>query len=545
MYEIIGEVAPDAEAVVFGCLLQGRGHVYVDAFELAVAAPDGWRPVPIVNSGFETQPATQGWRSGGAGFTIEATSAKPFEGATALVIADVEAPAASAALFAESPALGEAWEGELVRGLRARVPLAVAGDTTSTWPPAGPPYAALQRDLAALDPSAWTGADWRVRVADVVIAWNVLEHFYPYFDVVAVDWHGELQTALRHALIDVDALAFQTTLRQMIAAIQDGHGNVFNPALAANLTGLPCVFGVVEGKIVVTAADEGNVLRRGDVVEAIDGLAAADVLAEKERLRSGSPQWRQTSALSSLGSGIKGTAARLRVERDGKLLEAQLLRKGPAPASDHLLEPIVHLASGAWYVDLTRAGTEAVRAHLDDLAAAPAVVFDVRGYPKGGAEEVLQHLTDKPLQSAIWQVPHIIYPDHERMTNWDLSGRWDLPPMAPRFRGRIAFLTGPGAISYAESIMGIVEAYHLGAIVGSKTAGTNGNVNQVVLPGGYRFTFTGMRVLKHDGSQHHLVGIRPTVSAAPTIAGIRAGHDEVLEVALQALGLPPSAQPAP
>ena len=38
-----------------------------------------------------------------------------------------------------------------------------------------------------------------------------------------------------------------------------------------------------------------------------------------------------------------------------------------------------------------------------------------------------------------------------------------------------------------------------------------------------------MRVLKHDGSQHHLVGIKPTVQAKRTLAGIRAGRDEVLE----------------
>ncbi len=45
-----------------------------------------------------------------------------------------------------------------------------------------------------------------------------------------------------------------------------------------------------------------------------------------------------------------------------------------------------------------------------------------------------------------------------------------------------------------------------------------------------------MRVLKHDGSRHHLVGIGPTVPAAPTIAGIRAGRDEVLEAALRVVG---------
>jgi C-terminal processing protease CtpA/Prc len=77
--------------------------------------------------------------------------------------------------------------------------------------------------------------------------------------------------------------------------------------------------------------------------------------------------------------------------------------------------------------------------------------------------------------------------------------------------------------------MGIVEQYKLGELVGETTAGTNGNVNPFVVPGGYRISWTGMKVLKHDGSRHHGVGIRPTVPCSPTIAGVRAGRDEILE----------------
>jgi C-terminal processing protease CtpA/Prc len=81
--------------------------------------------------------------------------------------------------------------------------------------------------------------------------------------------------------------------------------------------------------------------------------------------------------------------------------------------------------------------------------------------------------------------------------------------------------------------MGIVEAYKLGAIVGGPTAGTNGNVNPFTLPGGYRLIWTGMQVLKHDGSRHHGVGILPTVPVVRTIAGVAAGRDELLEKAIE------------
>jgi len=108
----------------------------------------------------------------------------------------------------------------------------------------------------------------------------------------------------------------------------------------------------------------------------------------------------------------------------------------------------------------------------------------------------------------------------------------ELPVLQPHIGGRIAFLTGPGAASYSESVMGLVEHYHLGEIVGSATAGANGNKAEITEPTGCRTTFTAMRVTKHDGARQHLVGIQPTIPASRTIDGIIAGRDEILERAL-------------
>lgn len=49
-----------------------------------------------------------------------------------------------------------------------------------------------------------------------------------------------------------------------------------------------------------------------------------------------------------------------------------------------------------------------------------------------------------------------------------------------------------------------------------------------------RFSFTGMRTTRFDGStSYYARGLPPTIRAAPTIAGFRAGRDEVLERALE------------
>jgi len=78
--------------------------------------------------------------------------------------------------------------------------------------------------------------------------------------------------------------------------------------------------------------------------------------------------------------------------------------------------------------------------------------------------------------------------------------------------------------------MGYVADCKLGIIVGSTTAGTNGNVATFLTPGGFSVSFTGMRVTRHDGrSPYHLLGVAPDVVVAPTLEGLRAGRDEVLE----------------
>jgi C-terminal processing protease CtpA/Prc len=137
-------------------------------------------------------------------------------------------------------------------------------------------------------------------------------------------------------------------------------------------------------------------------------------------------------------------------------------------------------------------------------------------------------------------VAKIVGPFYET-AGWQDIG-WDVKPASPRLAGKIVFLTDGGAISYAESVMGYVADRKLGTIVGGTTAGTNGNVASFLTPGGFNLGFTAMRVTRHDGrSPHHLVGVRPDVPVEPTLLGLRAGRDEVLERGLAiASGSPPA-----
>jgi C-terminal processing protease CtpA/Prc len=111
-------------------------------------------------------------------------------------------------------------------------------------------------------------------------------------------------------------------------------------------------------------------------------------------------------------------------------------------------------------------------------------------------------------------------------------------PNKQKLEGKVIFLTNAAAISYSESILGIVECYNFAEIVGMPTAGANGNVNNIVLPSNREIVWTGMEVLKHDGSQHHLIGIQPDVLVKRTIEAVSEGRDEYIEEALRLINAP-------
>ena len=144
----------------------------------------------------------------------------------------------------------------------------------------------------------------------------------------------------------------------------------------------------------------------------------------------------------------------------------------------------------------------------------------------------LQHLTDTPLRPTpvlpVWQAPGSIART--------LEGRWYLPPLAPRLTAQAAFLVGPETISYAETLLGILEAHDLGITVGETSCGTNGNRAVQRLLDGTGVSFTGIDVLGPDGQRRNGVGFTPQVPVAPTRQGILDGRDEVLEAALERLG---------
>lgn len=510
--------------------LAGEGRVWWDDVSLQDAAGAA---APLTNPGFETAGYVGAagwdlpWETRRAGYEATLSEDRPKSGQRSLLVAWTKPDPSSL------PRPEEPLAVDLGGGVSAMIPLALYDQAGKNADGKSAPAAATGK------PEGWkpSGKDRATRLADVALAWNVFQHFYPYFDVVQTDWPGELRRALSAAATDTDEQAFLKTLRRMVAALHDGHGGVYFSSQEA-IGQIPLLWEWVEDQLVVTKVPSGaGELKSGDVVLAIDGRPARDVVMDAESLISGAtPQWRRWNAVRRLGWGKRDEPVRLQARHpDGTAFTAALTRSLP-PFGDGSLEEtrpekIAELKPGIFYVDISRIEAADLEGALDRLAGAKGIVFDLRGYPTSASMAVISHLTDRPVSSARWNVPVITRPDGQGW-QWEVSS-WSVQPQVPRFQARAAFLTDGRAISFAETYMAIIENYHLAAIVGAPTAGTNGNINPFTVPGGYRLIWTGMKVLKHDGSRHHGVGIQPTVPVSPTLAGLAAGRDEVLEKGIE------------
>ncbi|HEX6902284.1 MAG TPA: S41 family peptidase [Thermoanaerobaculia bacterium] len=536
VYEVAAEVAPDAEAMMIAVGLIAEGRSWWDDVTLEV---EGGGPAKTLlkNGDFEAareESKPSGWSLGGtaerAGYRAVLSEEAPKSGRRSLAFSWAR-PDPSVL-----PKPGEIFVADLGGGVSAMVPLALYKDEKGTLPHVAPDV----RPPSPEKPEGFapSGHDRTTRLAGVALAWNVFQHFYPYFDVVQTDWPAELRRALSSAATDRDDLAFVDTLRRLVAALHDGHGGVYYPN---NSFRMPLLWDWVEDQLVVTrVAPEGaGELRRGDVILTLDGRPAREALAAAEELISAAtPQWRRYLGLGRIARCRQEKQVHLEVRRPtGETFTAtvacSLPLEGPALEEDRP-EKIAEVRPGIFYVDIDRISDDDFKGALDRLAAAKGVVFDLRGYPRNLSTIVIAHLTGETLTSARWNVPLIHRPDRKDV-KWEFSN-WPVEPAEPRIRGKAAFITDGRAISYAETYMGIIEHYKLAAIVGGPTAGTNGNINPFALPGGYSLIWTGMRVLKHDGSQLHGIGIQPTVPASRTLKGVAEGRDELLEKAVEVVG---------
>ena len=382
--------------------------------------------------------------------------------------------------------------------------------------------------------------------------WNVINYFFPYKHLIGDSWETVLPRYIPKFEANKDAVDYQLTVRELITEMHDSHGGVRNANAASEKFGThipPVLMGYVEDKSVVTKVlDDKSQLKVGDVVLAVDGEPVEKRREFLARYSAAStPQWLMRNVNGRLLLGSKDSVAKLKVQniagetRDVEVARTQSIMD---PKLFQLLErstPVIQmLPSGFGYADLDRLQVGEVDKMFETIKGTPAVIFDMRGYPNGTAWSIAPRLTEKKnVVAALFSRPILEATDLADSELAD-SARYSFAQKIPErqgdvYKGKVVVLINEDAISQAEHTCMFLEAATDVTFIGTPTAGANGDVTYMVLPGNLMVSFSGHDVRHADGRQLQRVGIQPTIKVAPTIRGLIDGRDEILEAAIKFL----------
>jgi len=382
------------------------------------------------------------------------------------------------------------------------------------------------------------------RVLAVARGWSIIEHFFPYKDLMDAPWREALPMAIEGALEADDAAAYHLAIARLMVQTNDSHvaarsgvlrrlrGEAPAPVVVRSIEGEPVVTNIVDDAVADTSGIE-----RGDVILSVDGTPAAvrmDSLARFFRAAS-TPQARRHSAAFRVLWGDDGSTATVQVRgADGAERTVELPRGRYNLGRDDT--PVMRrLTDRIGYADLDRLERAQVDSLFTRFADTDAIIFDMRGYPNGTAWSIAPRLakTGQPV-AASFAKPLRLGPDERDRQTFDFDQR--VPPRrAAPYTGETVMLIDERAISQAEHTGLFMKAANGTTFVGSPTNGANGDVTRFRLPGGIRVGFTGQAVRHPDGTQLQRRGLQPDVESRPTIEDIRRGEDAVLQTAIDYL----------
>jgi hypothetical protein len=502
---LVSEVPPDTQEIELGLQLDGRASATLESLTLTCAR----------GARVAIDPAAPGWRRVGPTDLYTWRLARCATGRCATLARNSH----DRTFVAERDLLAD----DLGGGIRLDLPLAVWADAARTLPAhAGSPPAAPPSDPRTS------------RLASVAAAWGTLAVFYPYFQAQRIDWGAALGPALAEAAGARDEAELCDALRHLLAELHDGHARLIDPATPPTAS-LPIAVRRFGDRIAVTGGDPDYLsgIAPGSELVAIDGVPAAIAYDRTARQVSAATDGlRDYLAAAYLGAGERGAVRRVRLRSpDGAELETALPLVSRA-RRDHAVRlqrpwPDTEIAPGVFYVHFDELDPATWTALLPDLVTARALIFDFRGYSTTGVTAV-SHLIAHRIEQRTWQIPELPHPGRASYAPL----RRALYPSSPRLTAPVVALVDGQSSSTVETTLAMIRDHRLGVLVGEPTAGTNGLISHFTIPGGHAIRFTAIRLVDTAGATLHGRGIAPDLVVHPTLDGVRAGRDEVLEAGL-------------
>lgn len=191
------------------------------------------------------------------------------------------------------------------------------------------------------------------------------------------------------------------------------------------------------------------------------------------------------------------------------------------------------LSDSVAYLKLSSVVAANAASYIEQARRASVLVIDIRNYPN----EFMVFALGGYLVGGATPFARFTVGDASNPGAFGWTATVSHTPRTPRYTGSVVILVDEVSQSQAEYTAMAFRVAPGAIVVGSTTAGADGNVSRIPLPGGAEGMISGIGVFYPGGQPTQRIGIVPDLVVHPTVAGIRAGRDEVLEAGVsRALG---------
>ncbi len=387
------------------------------------------------------------------------------------------------------------------------------------------------------------------RLLAAVRTWSTYDVFSPYKHRFTKPWSGVLASAIPRVLQARNEFEFGVAVAYIVRETNDSHSSFSSPGINRAIGGgmsAPLTVQFLDERLVITRLAQSirdtTSVRRGDEILRINGLTVDSLVRLHTPLIAAStPQALRYTLEQRVMGGMPGALVTLRLrdpagaERDVSLRRAASFDRNASMRRGGGI--IRMLPDNIGYVDMERLPPNLVDSVFRALGRANAIIFDMRGYPQGTGFQIGPRLSrvNTPVTVAHFDRPERPSPDSSTFTVFPFDQTFPVSN-ASHFTGRTAMLLDEHAVSQSEHTALIFRAHSGTTFVGSPTVGANGDVTDLVMPGGLRFYMTGQSVKWPDGAVLQGKGVIPDVAVRPTVTGLRDDIDEVLTAAFNHVG---------
>lgn len=380
--------------------------------------------------------------------------------------------------------------------------------------------------------------------------WNIIEYWFPYRNLTDELWTDVLQDFIPRFARAETPEQYRMQLWAFAAQVGDGHVNILNAMESRPPRGscrLPIVTRFVEKKPIVVAythAQEGprSGIEIGDVLLSVGGEPVDELVSGWAPYYPASNEptrYRDIGRFLPRGPCEPVTVS---VDRDGGTVAVSAARISESELVDpvrrtHDLpgETFRFLTDDIAYLKLSSIELKDVTGYIERAAGSKGLIVDLRNYPNEFVVfELGQHLVSEPTSFVRFTGGDISNPGTFVWLDLE-SHDLILTPEAPHYSGKVVVLVDEVTQSQSEYTTMALRAAPNTIVIGSTTAGADGNVTSIALPGGLQTRISGIGVFYPDGTPTQRVGIVPDVFVTPTIGGLRRGVDEALELAMQVI----------